>query len=350
MTHREHFLAAMRRQSGARVPFYFELCESKRQELRQRYGTDNEVLAFDMPIRSVFLPPPQVMPDYTRYHEHPETLSFIDEWGVGHQRGSVAHFTRFVSPMARFTSPAQVEAYPFPDLLNEDRWADVRRQVEDAHAQGRAAVFYAVQVFEPAWYLRGLGNLLMDFLTDEDMARACMDKMCRIQCEIAARAAATGADMVMFGDDVGTQKALMVGEDIWRQWIKPATAATIAAAKAVNPQVLAMYHSDGVIDPIIPELIEIGVEVLNPVQPECMDPVAVKKQYGHALSFLGTIGTQSVMPFGTAQQVRDTVARMIETVGAGGGLAIAPTHMVEPEVPWENLEALVQAVRDYGGY
>ena len=139
--------------------------------------------------------------------------------------------------------------------------------------------------------------------------------------------------MVVFGDDVGTQKALMVGEDIWRQWIKPATAATIAAAKAVNPQVLAMYHSDGVIDPIIPELIEIGVEVLNPVQPECMDPVAVKQQYGHVLSFLGTIGTQSVMPFGTARQVRDTVARMIETVGAGGGLAIAPTHMVEPEVP-----------------
>lgn len=350
MTHRENFLAAMRRQPCQRVPFYFELCDAQHQELLRRYGTENEVEAFDMPIRSVFLPPPAVMPDYTRYHEHPESLSFIDEWGVGHQRGSLAHFTRFVSPMARFTSPEEVEAYPFPDLLAEYRWADVRRQVESAHAQGRAAVFYAVQVFEPAWYLRGLDNMLMDFLTDEAMARACMDKMCDIQCQIAAKAAASGADMVVFGDDVGTQKALMMGEEIWRQWIKPATAATIAAAKAVSPQVLAMYHSDGVIDPIIPELIEVGVDILNPIQPECMDPVAIKRQYGDRLSFYGTIGTQSVMPFGTPQQVRDTVARMIETVGKGGGLTVAPTHMLEPDVPWENIEAFVQAVRDFGNY
>ena len=130
--------------------------------------------------------------------------------------------------------------------------------------------------------------------------------------------------------------------------MKPATAATISAAKAVNPDVIALYHSDGVIDEIIPELIEIGVDVLNPVQPECVDPVALKEQYGDRLSFWGTIGTQTTMPFGTPEEVRETVKRMIETVGKGGGLLVAPTHLLEPEVPWENIEAMIQAVKDFG--
>ena len=111
-----------------------------------------------------------------------------------------------------------------------------------------------------------------------------------------------------------------------------------------------MYHSDGVIYDIIPELIEIGVDVLNPVQPECVDPVLLKQQYGNKLSFWGTVGTQTTMPFGSPQDVRDTVRHMIETVGDGGGFLIAPTHLLEPEVPWENIEAFVQAVREFGTF
>jgi hypothetical protein len=124
----------------------------------------------------------------------------------------------------------------------------------------------------------------------------------------------------------------------------------LEALRAVNPDVLAFYHSDGVIYDIIPELIEIGVDVLNPIQPECVDPVLLKQQYGDKLSFWGTIGTQTTMPFGTPEEVRETVRHMIETVGKGGGLVIAPTHLLEPEVPWENIEALVKAVRDFGTF
>ena len=124
----------------------------------------------------------------------------------------------------------------------------------------------------------------------------------------------------------------------------------IAAAKSVNPDMLAFYHSDGDIRDIIPELIEIGVDVLNPVQPECMDPRAVKARYGDRLSFWGTIGTQTTLPFGTPDQVRQAVREMIDTVGVGGGLVLAPTHLVEPEVPWENLLAFVDEARRYGIY
>jgi len=101
---------------------------------------------------------------------------------------------------------------------------------------------------------------------------------------------------------------------------------------------------------IIPDLIEIGVDILNPVQPECMDPVHIKNQYGERLSFWGTIGTQTTLPFGTAEDVANVVKRNIETIGSGGGLLLAPTHMIEPDVPWENIEAFINAIKKYGAY
>lgn len=348
MNHRENVIAALRRERFERIPWQLTLCESLQQEMIKRYGTANVAEVFDMPVEYIELPPPSKKIDHARFHKNPEQLTMIDEWGVGYKRGSVAHFLQFISPMADFDDPQQVWDYPFPDMDDPKRWEAARKQVEKAHAAGRAAAYFALQVFEPAWYLRGLENMLMDFLCDEEMAAACMDKMTRAQCKTAKHAAEIGVDIIMFGDDVGTQKALMMSIDTWRRWVKPATAATIAAAKAVNPDVIALYHSDGVIYDIIPELIEIGVDVLNPVQPECVDPVALKAQYGDRLSFWGTIGTQTTMPFGTPQEVRETVKHMIETVGKGGGLLVAPTHLLEPEVPWENIEAMIQAVKDFG--
>lgn len=348
LNHRENVVAALRRQSFERIPWHIDLCASLRQEMIRRYGTDNVCEVFDMPVQYIELPPPTNKIDHRKYHKNPDQLTMIDEWGVGYQQGSVAHFMKFISPMADFDDPQQVIDYPFPDMDDPERWAAAKKKVEECHAAGRAAAYFALQVFEPAWYLRGLENMLADFLCDEEMAAACMDKMTEAQCKTAKHAAEIGVDIIMFGDDVGTQKALMMSKETWRRWVKPATAATIAAAKAVNPDVIALYHSDGVIYDIIPELIEIGVDVLNPVQPECVDPVALKEQYGDRLSFWGAIGTQTTMPFGTPQDVRENVRHMIETVGAGGGLLVAPTHLLEPEVPWENIEALIQAVKDFG--
>jgi uroporphyrinogen decarboxylase len=110
------------------------------------------------------------------------------------------------------------------------------------------------------------------------------------------------------------------------------------------------HHCDGDATDIVGEFIECGVDVLNPVQPECMDPVAVKREYGKDLAFWGTIGTQTTMPFGSPEDVRAEVRNMIETVGKGGGLLLAPTHTVEPEVPWENIIAFFEACQEHGVY
>ena len=109
---------------------------------------------------------------------------------------------------------------------------------------------------------------------------------------------------------------------------------------------MTLNHSDGNIEPVIPDLIETGVEILNPIQPECMDPLAIKKRYGSELTLWGTIGTQRLMPFAQAGEVKHTVQIMIQELGTNGGLVIAPTHILEPEVPWENILALVEAIEE----
>jgi len=133
---------------------------------------------------------------------------------------------------------------------------------------------------------------------------------------------------------------------MWRRWFKPRLAQVIQVARRVKPDLLVEYHTDGYVEPFIPDLIEVGVNVLNPVQPECMNPAEIKHKYGDKLAFSGTVGTQTTMPFGAPQEVRRVVAERIQTVGRGGGLVLAPTRFVEPDVPWQNIEAFFGAAEE----
>lgn len=350
MTPRENFLRAMRRQDPDHIPFYFELCPSHKEEFRSRYGVEDYEEFYGFDVRTFFYTPTQHPNDYLPYHKPLKPGTTIDEWGVAYEPGSIAHFTKFLSPMADFDDPQQVWDFPMPDILADYRWEPLYKQVEECKARGFAPVFNAIQIFEPAWYLRGLENMLADMMCDEEMAEACLKRMADHQVKVARKVAECGFDMILFGDDVGTQKAMMMSVDLWRRWLKPDMKRAIAAAKEVNPDILAFYHSDGVIYDIIEDLIEIGVDILNPIQPECIDPDKVKQMYGDRLSFWGCVGTQTTMPFGTTEDVDACVKHLCEVVGKGGGLSIAPTHMIEPEVPYENIEAFVAAAKKYGKY
>ena len=152
------------------------------------------------------------------------------------------------------------------------------------------------------------------------------------------------------GDDVGTQRGMMIDPDLWRTFLKPPFADIIAAARAESPRTPVFYHSDGDIREIIDELIEIGVTILHPVQPECMNPVEIKRKYGDRLTLWGTIGTQSVLPFGTPAQVRQTVKRFVAALAPRGGYVIGPTHSVNQDVQWDNVAAFYDAVECFGTY
>jgi uroporphyrinogen decarboxylase len=192
--------------------------------------------------------------------------------------------------------------------------------------------------------------LLMDLVTDPLLAGTLLDKVTEVCTALAARLATYDIDVLWLADDFGTQRGLFVHPDTWRQWFKERLRTVVDAAKSVNPDLLVALHSDGKVDEIIPDLIDIGIDVLNPLQPEVMDPAAIKREYGQDLAFWGGVGTQTTLPFGSPSEVRDVVRDLISTVGAGGGFLIAPTHLVEPEVPWENILAFVDAVEEYGQY
>ena len=137
---------------------------------------------------------------------------------------------------------------------------------------------------------------------------------------------------------------------MWRYWYKGRLESIFQAAKEAKPDILILLYADGRFDELIPDLIEIGVDILGPVAPEYADPALMKERYGADLSFWGTISTQTTLPLGTPESIRQEVRRRMESVGHGGGLCIGPTHRVMPEVPWENLVALYEAVDEYGVY
>jgi uroporphyrinogen decarboxylase len=286
--------------------------------------------------------------DYSRFFKEGE-IDYFDEYGVGYKKGSVAHFARFISPMRDFTGIEEVRAFPMSDFTADYRWEGLEEKAAALKKDDKIVIASgpAIQIFEPAWYLRGMENFLCDMLDNEEIVDACLDRMTKLKCEIARRFALTGADLIVYGDDVGTERGMMIDPETWRKWLKPRLKMAIEAAKDANPDVLCYYHSDGDIRLIIDELIECGIDILNPVQPECMDPVEIYNKYYRRISFWGTMGTQTTMPFGTVEEVADKTAEMINLCRNNGRMVLAPTHLLEPEVPLENVEAFVETIRNF---
>lgn len=355
MNKRENLLKALRRENPEFVPYDFELCPSHVKEFEKKHGTKDYREFYDFPCRFVELNPSEHINDYSKYYqgvkEKLEPIHWNPEWGVMGITGTIAHFQEMLHPMKDFTTIEELQEYPFPDLTADYRWEGVKERNDELIAKGYAtAAFMEMTIFELCWYLRGMENFMLDFYEEPEFNDVLMDRITEIRIEMAKRYGEAGLDILMLGDDVSTQKDMMLSPELWRQTLKPRMAKIIAAAKGAKPDILIFYHGDGNLTKIIPDLIEIGVDVLNPVQPECVDPFEVKKLYGDRLSFWGCVGTQTTMPFGTKEEIFEICKRLICEVGKGGGLLIAPTHVIEPEVPYENVEAFLEAIEMYGRY
>jgi len=355
MNNRENVLRALRRRNPERVPFEFVLCPSHIDAFEKKTGSRDYQAHYGFPIRYVDLNPTRKKTDFSVYYENlpaaAEPLNWNPEWGVMGVQGSVAHFQEMLHPMKNFQSVEEVKAYPWPDFNEPYRWEGVRERVESLITNDLIAVaFMQMTIFEVAWYLRGMDNLMIDMKMNPEFADALFDTITEMRIGMAEKFARSGVDILMLGDDVSTQLDMMISPESYRELLKPRMKIIIHAAKAIKPDLLVFYHCDGNCRKIIPDLIEVGVDILNPIQPECMDPVEIKRLYGDRLTLWGTLGTQSTMPFGTPETVKGKCRALIETAGKGGGLLLAPTHMIEPDVPMENLDAFIEAVEAYGRY
>ena len=350
MTPRERVQTAWRRQEPDCVPKHATFVPHQLEQVREHTGQTPQE-AFGLEMRYVGIRPPQVAPDFSRYlpPDLPEGTT-ITEWGMAEKPGSFYHFTEYVHLMAPLREVSELEDWPFPDYYDDARYAGLAEEVAEWHAQGYFCTGHLGHIFETSWYMRSMEQLFLDFSVNRPFAERLLEEVTMRQLHKAVQFAKAGVDAIHTGDDIGTQRGMMMSPKTWRTWFKPRWARVMAAAKAVNPDLLIIYHSDGDMSAVIPELSEIGIDVLNPVQPECLDVAEVKRLYGDRLAFFGGMGIQTTMPFGTAQEVRDETRRLIEILGDGGGYLIAPTHTLEPEVPWENIVAFFEAVEQYGSY
>jgi len=351
-TPRDNLLRALRRQGFDAVPFDCGgFCASQVEAFKARFGHDRIAEFFGVPFRSADVRLERTWTDSRQLFPR-ETLpeeTDIDVNGVGHSHHpGCFHMTRMHHPLrGEEVTLDEVRNYPLP-VVPAGAVEQLRQTVATLHQQGLAAVAeQACTVWEAAWYIRSMEDLMMDMLTGDERAVVHLDRVTALAVTRMQAAARSGADIVKLGDDIGMQSTTLMSVELWRTWLKPRLAAVIRAGKAIRPDLLVFYHSCGYVLPFLDDLIEVGVDILNPVQPECMAFEQVHQRVGGRLSFWGTIGTQTTLPFGTPQDVRAAVLANLRCCGPQGGIVIGPTHMVEPEVPWENLLAMRDACAQF---
>lgn len=353
MTPRERVLAVLAKEKPDRLPREVKMTPPLLADFQKRTGAEDPADYFQLEVRDVYFKPPKDLPDFSPYY--PEGVPRlwnppgweVGEWGVGVKEGSMHHFVHIEHPMKHLTKLEELEKYPFPDLTTPERHQHLEAEVKALHDRGLFVIgFMEWTIFEIAWHMRGMPEFFSDIAFKPEMAEYLLDRITAIRSFQAKRYAEAGVDLLKVGDDMGTQISTFISPKMYREWFKPRHAAVISAARAVRPDLPVCYHSDGKCWDIIPDLIEAGVTVLNPVQPECLDIAAVKKCYGDRLAFWGGVGTQTTMPFSNADEVYRTVQKTIDMLGPTGFFP-CPTHVLEPEVPWENIQAYLRAVEEY---
>jgi len=349
----DDFIATTEHRRPSRILYRAGFTEDLRRRVVEHIGTENIAGHYGFYASAgVSLKRPEGLPplDFSRYWhgvELPEGTRMSG--GVARVPCDFFHFTHIVSPLRHATSLKEIEDYPFDDMHG---WACsmTPEQVQQAHTDGRIVVGWVGHMYETAWQIRGLEQFLIDLVERPAWAECLLQRLADQNLIKATAYAQAGADLITTGDDVANQKALMFSPDMWRRIFHSRWAKIWRRVKEINPSTRIWYHSDGRIDAAVPDLIDAGLDILNPVQPECVDTDAIHKRFGHHLTFDGCIGTQSTMPWGTPDEVRARVKECIGKYGRNGGLMLAPTHVLEPEVPLANIDALFDACREFGTF
>ena len=354
MNPRENFFAMMEGGSPERLPFDIAMTRKMSEELEKRTGTRDEAEALGSHTRPIY---PDLNEDADRWREAYAALGVelpekhtIARCGITMRRPekeTESHFS-LVHTLAEVEEVAELEALPWPDPTDPAHYRDAEAAVEAVKRRGLVSVLnMTCTIFEDSWYLRGMENVLVDLAEEGEVTLWLLDFMTRRSAEVARAYARAGVDVIWLGDDIGSQKSMIMAPDFWRKHFKPRLAEVIREARTgMTDRQYIMYHTDGSVEPVIGDLFDIGVDILNPVQPECMDVRSVLTEYRDRGAFWGMVGTQTTMPHGTKEEVRQAVDFCLEMARQGTRLVCAPTHVIETDVPWENIDALVDSVKE----
>lgn len=364
MNSKERVMAAIAHQIPDRVPTIVNVAPPVAQRLNERlnnayekapFPSLNTLIAGRASYNELMLAlgsdcigvAPSVLPGKTRTTEDG---TYYDEWNIGYR--TINGYQEVVyRPLAEAESEEDIDAYHIPDPREPQRWEEARRLVAKYGQEYAVMGCLGQTIFEMSWNLIGFEKFLMDFCMEEPYILRLFDRLTEYAIAYADRLLDLGCDIIFLGDDVGTQLGLLISDKSWRKHLKPRMERICRHIKSRSSAKIA-YHSCGSIGPIIGDLIEIGIDVLNPIQPLAagMDLADLKEKFGEKLCFYGAVDVQQCIPFGTVEEVEQQVQAVLKAGMAGGGFIIAPAHIVPSETSAENVLAYFRAVQKYGVY
>lgn len=284
---------------------------------------------------------------------------FIDSWGSGQTEVEPGEWFPGIHPLKEATTIQELEDYPgWPDMSDPTRIAHVREEAARLVEDNQYAVMatpWLLFPLERAFAMQGMDTFLLNLAIYPDFARALLQKTAQLCKELMGpflEALGKNVDIIKIGDDLGTQDSLLMSPDMYREILKPIHADYITFIKERTAAKL-FFHTDGDVVPLIDDFIEMGVDILNPIQTSAgkmADLVGLKSRFGKEIVFCGGIDTQRILPDGTQEQVREEVKRVIQLLGEGGGYMVSSVHTIMNDVPPENVLAMVDAVEEFGHY
>jgi uroporphyrinogen decarboxylase len=350
MNSKQRVLCAIRHEEADRVPISIGLTPDVADEVSRFIGHTG-------PDLSIFLGNDILGSPYDSwgYYGGPSSedgATYVDDWGITRiwisQPGGGSYTEVLVSPLAE-ADIRDLDNYSWPDLANHPTMSLVAGFVEkygnDYFIYGAGA-----SIFEGAFNLIGYQRFLTDLLADKPFIIKLVDILTEIQIAAIVKEVELGVDAIYFMDDPSGQRGMLLAPSLWREIFKPRYEYMIRRAKSVNPGVVVANHNCGDCRAIIPDWIEIGLQVLDPIQPKAMEPLELKKLYGDKLCFKGAVDEQHILPFGKPEDVVEEVKLRLRQLAPGGGYIIGPSHAIQADTSVENVFALCNTAKEFGRY
>ena len=376
MTHRERVLVALNHQEPDRVPIDFggtrdsSIHVAGYERLKRHFGIEAPNIISDRMMQCVLVDDPILekldvdtrsivpgRPDKSPDVELDET-TYCDEWGVTRHMPAGSYWYDLMECVLFGEITAQdILRYPWPDPTDPGRTRGVRQMALELREKGDYALVLSVSIgtVHVSQYLRGFADWYKDMASDRKLMGTLMDAITDVTMEMARRLMLEVGDLVEIvftGDDLGTQNGLQVHPDTYREVIKPRHARFLRQVKEMCPHAKIGFHSCGSVYSVLADLIDVGVQALNPIQVPAgdMDPIRMKREYGDKLAFWGAVDTQHVLPHGTPEDVKAEVERRIAELGEGGGYMLCGVHNLQPDVPIGNILTMYDHAREFGVY
>ncbi len=295
---------------------------------------------------------------YARNRSRAPGSPYVDDWGVGQPEIEPGVYFPAIHPLQNAQRLEDLETYPWPDMRDPTRFAHLRSEAQRLAAENRFAIIGAPWLISPlerAFQLQGMQTFLLNLVDAPDFAAALLRRitdLCKAHLNRFLEEIGEYLDMIILADDLGTQNSLLISPRAYRTLLKPLHAELFDLVRQ-RSRAHVFFHSDGDVFPLLDDLVEIGVQVLNPIQTTAgrmANLEELKRRFGNRLVFCGAIDTQRVLPLGTPQEVRAEVRRVIDLLGAGGGYLLASVHTIPNETPPENILAMVDAALEFGQY